>query len=404
MEWQGLFNGSATNRLVDSAIASIMKIASEENAMSLAAGEPFGALYPAEELRDCLMISFSKELPVWGYSNSRTGIAPLRQWIADWMARDGLLPQWANSDSLFITNGSQEGLYLLCECLLEPGDTVIVESPSYPEAFGIFRKFGAKCLSVPLSEEGPDIGVLEGILKENRVKFFYTIPTYQNPTGFSTPDSKKQSVLDLALRHGFVIIEDDPYRNLSFEGRPEGTYIRASGDKKNVAYLGSFSKIVAPGLRCGWVVAPQPVIEKMLKIRIMGTLCLPEILHYGLWEFVNSIDLTEYLEGLSRTYRQHRDALVSSLMRHAGPHGLELAVPKGGFFLWGRVPWIEDMKSFALYAIREEKIAVIPGKEFFLGGHVEEDTVRLSFSKVTPSMAEECARRLGTALKRFRDL
>lgn len=403
MDWRVFFNECASNRLEDSAIASMMKIASEENAMSLAAGEPFGELYPVEDLKRTFMKSFSRELPIWGYSNSRTGVPRLRQWIADWMSGDGLLPEWVRSDNIFITNGSQEGLYLLCECLLDPGDKVLVESPSYPEAFGIFRKFGAECLPVPLAENGPDIYALEDILKDNRVKFFYTIPTFQNPTGFSTGDDKKRQVLELARRHDFLIFEDDPYRNLSFDLVPGGTYIQAAGDDQRVIYLGSFSKIIAPGLRCGWVVAPDPLVEKLVKIRIMGTLCLPELIQYAILGFVRGMDIPGYLKDLSGKYRLHRDALVSSLGRFAQPQGLEFTVPGGGFFLWGRVPWIRDMQKFALFAIREEKVALIPGKDFFLEEGIGMDTLRLSFSKVTPSMAEEGGRRLGSALSRFRE-
>jgi len=404
MDWRRFFNECSKNRFEDSAIASMMKIASEENAMSLAAGEPFGDLYPVEDLKNTFMKSISRELPIWGYSNSRTGVPPLRQWIADWMSGDGLLPEWVGAENIFITNGSQEGLYLLCECLLDPGDKVLVESPSYPEAFGIFRKFGAECLPVPLTDKGPDISVLEGILENNRVKFFYTIPTFQNPTGFSTSDEKKRQVLELARRHDFLILEDDPYRNLPFELLPGGTYIKASGDDQRVIYLGSFSKIIAPGLRCGWVAAPGQLLEKLVKIRIMGTLCLPELIQYAILEFVRTVDLPKYLDDLSRTYRLHRDALVSSLGRHAQPHGLEISVPEGGFFLWGRVPWIKDMQDFALFAIREEKVALIPGRDFFLEEGVGMDTLRLSFSKVTPLMAEEGGRRLGSALSKFREL
>ncbi len=256
---------------------------------------------------------------------------------------------------------------------------------------------------VPLAENGPDIYALEDILKDNRVKFFYTIPTFQNPTGFSTGDDKKRQVLELARRHDFLIFEDDPYRNLSFDLVPGGTYIQAAGDDQRVIYLGSFSKIIAPGLRCGWVVAPDPLVEKLVKIRIMGTLCLPELIQYAILEFVRGMDISGYLKDLSGKYRLHRDALVSSLGRFAQPQGLEFTVPGGGFFLWGRVPWIRDMQKFALFAIREEKVALIPGKDFFLEEGIGMDTLRLSFSKVTPSMAEEGGRRLGSALSRFRE-
>ena len=318
------------------------------------------------------------------------------------MRGDGLLPEWVTSDNIFITNGSQEGLSLLSECFLHPGDTILVESPSYPEAFGVFRKFGVKCLGVPLLPDGPDLEAMETLLADQKIKMFYTIPTFQNPSGFTTSDEKKRRILDLAKKHDFLIIEDDPYRNLSFEGFPGGTYLHAAGDDERVIYLGTFSKIIAPGLRCGWVISSGEVTEKLIKLRVMGTLCLPELIQNAILDFVTGIDLPQHLKRLSDTYRQHRDALSSSLREHACPEGLEITSPGGGFFLWGRVPWIRDMGRFAYFAIRNEKVAIIPVKIFFPESGSGIDTIRLSFSKVTPAMAEEGAKRLGEALRKFR--
>jgi 2-aminoadipate transaminase len=402
MDWPGRFNDCTNNRLEDSEIAAIMKVSAAEKALSLAAGEPFGALYPVGPLQESFNRVLSSDLPIWGYSNTRAGVAGLCVWIAEWMRGDGLLPEWVTSDNVFITNGSQEGLSLLAECFLEPGDTILVESPSYPEALGVFRKSGVKCLGVPLLADGPDIEAMETTLAGQKVKMFYTIPTFQNPTGFTTSDEKKRKILDLAKKHDFLIIEDDPYRNLSFVGFPGGTYIHAAGDDERVIYLGSFSKIIAPGLRCGWVVSSGEVTEKLVKHRVMGTLCLPELLQNAILDFVTGIDLTRHLKRLSDTYRQHRDALLSSLREHACPEGLEITTPGGGFFLWGRVPWIRDMGRFAYFAIRNEKVAIMPGDIFFPQRGQGIDTIRLSFSKVIPSMAEEGAKRLGEALGKFR--
>ncbi|MDO9509605.1 MAG: PLP-dependent aminotransferase family protein [Thermovirgaceae bacterium] len=402
MDWPERFNDCSNNRLEDSEIAAIMRVAAAEEALSLAAGEPFAALYPVEHLRESFMRALSSDLPIWGYSNTRAGIPSLRKWIEEWMRSDGLLAEWVTSDNIFITNGSQEGLSLLSECFLDPGDAVLVESPSYPEAFGVFRKFGVECLSVPLLPDGPDVDAMEAILAKHKVKFFYTIPTFQNPTGFSTSDEKKRRILDIAKKHDFLILEDDPYRNLTFEGSPGGTYLHAAGDDERVIYLGSFSKIIAPGLRCGWVISPAPVTEKLIKLRVMGTLCLPELLQNAIMDFVSGIDLPKHLEALSDTYRGHRDALILALREHACPEGLEITTPGGGFFLWGRVPWIRDMSEFAYFAIRNGKVAIMPGDIFFPENGQGIDTIRLSFSKVIPAMAEEGAKRLGEALRKFR--
>lgn len=402
MDWSIRFSKTVTDRLEDSAIAMIMKTAADEDALLIAAGEPLEELCPTEKLKAAFQRAHAHDAHTWGYSHSRTGVPLLRKWISEWMKADGLLPDWVSPNNIFITNGSQEGLALLAESLLDPGDTVMVESPSYPDAFGVFRKGGIHLAGVDLLPDGPDLDAMEKLVSETRVKVFYTIATYQNPTGFSTSDEKKRRILDLARKHDFLIFEDDPYRNITFDGQPEGSYIRASGDDPRVLYLGSFSKTIAPGLRCGWVVAPEPVVDVLLKLRTTSTLCLPDIVQQAVYEFVSGNDFREHLRFICGVYRENRDAMIRALSEHAGPEGLEINVPTGGFFIWGRIPWISDMDRFAVFAMKEEKIAFIPGSHFFPETGTGLDHVRFSFARVTPPMAEEGAKRLAEALKKFR--
>jgi 2-aminoadipate transaminase len=402
MDWSNRFSDKVNIRLEDSAIAVMMNIAAREGALLLAAGEPLEELCPSERLKKAFERAHAQEAHTWGYSQSRTGVFLLRKWIFEWMMSDGLLPDWTSPDNVFITNGSQEGLALLTESLLDPGDTVMVESPSYPDAFGVFRKEGLHLAGVDLLPDGPDVSAMERLLAEGKVKVFYTIPTFQNPTGFTTCHEKKIQILDLARKHDFLVIEDEPYRDISFDAPPQGSYMAAAGEDDRVLYMGSFSKTIAPGLRCGWVVAPQSLVEVLLKLRTAGTLCLPDIVQQAVYEFVSESDFGEHLKFIRDAYRKNRDAMVDSLTRHAGPEGLAINVPSGGFFIWGRIPWINDTEKFVLFAMKEEKVAAIPGTHFFPVKGKGVDTIRFSFARVTPEKAEEGAKRMRDALRKYR--
>ncbi|MEA3508804.1 MAG: PLP-dependent aminotransferase family protein [Synergistota bacterium] len=399
--WSERFNTRARSRLALSAIGEVMRLAEEEGAISLAAGEPCEELYPSKELTASLKRIIASDAQLWSYSNARRGNRELAEWITRWMTRDRLLPKWVTQENVFITSGSQEGLHMLTEAFLEPGDTVMVESPSYPEALLGFRKEGAHMAGIPLLEDGPDIDKMEMLLKNLNVKCFYTGATFQNPTGFSTSDEKKRRILNLARQYDFLIIEDDPYRHLSYGEAPGETYLRMSGDDQRVLYLGSFSKVIAPGLRCAWAVAPTPVMDVMHRLRIIGNLCLPELTQLAVLDYLEHVKMKKRLAEIQDLYRGHRDALVDALNRHAAPEGLEFNRPEGGFFLWGRVNGVEDAEDFARFAIKEGKVAIVPGTGFFPASGQGLDTIRMSFSKVTPEIAEEGASRLGRALRQY---
>lgn len=401
-DWSNFFNERISGRLTLSVIGEMMRFVAKEKALSLTAGEPFEDLYPANALRESFCKALEGDPSIYAYSNERCGIPELREWIISWMKSDGLTPSWASADNVFITSGSQEGLHFLTECFVEEGRTVLVESPSYPEALLAFQKEGARFVDVPLLEDGPDIEAMERTLSRNPVSFFYTIPTYQNPTGYTTSDAKKRAVLELARKHGFFILEDDPYRHLCYGQAPPDTYLALAGDKDNVLYMGSFSKIVAPGMRIGWVTASDTVIQALLKLRIVSNLCLPVFNQLALMNFLRELDLKAWLAKLCAAYRSHRDGLVAGLEQEAAPMGLQFNVPDGGFFIWGRVPWLEDMHDFARFAVLEEKVGILPGDIFFTDPSRGRDTLRLSFAKTPPGMAAEGCRRLGRALARYR--
>jgi len=398
-----LLGKRVTERIKPSAITEMMILAKKHNAISLTAGEPSSEMYPVDLLRETVEKAL-KDPGILSYYPLSTGITELREWIAEWMKEDGLLPNSYDGEKVIMTNGSQDGLNLVSEAFIEPGDVVLTESPTYPEALLAFGKEGAKLVSVPVDKDGPIIDEMERVLSQNKVKLFYTIVNFQNPSGCVTTDERKKRILELASRFGFLIIEDDPYRYLRYEGRQEGSYIKMAQDENMVIYLGSFSKIIAPGIRCGFMVLPSAIVSQMGELMLATKLSLPAFLQRAVWDLLQNLDMKAHLAKLADTYRTRRDALHRFLQENAAPQGITYDLPKGGFFIWARVPWLKDSFDFAKFAVLEEKVGVVPGAAFYPDAlTADRSTLRLSFAKVPPETAEEAGKRLGRALARYKE-
>ena len=279
--------------------------------------------------------------------------------------KDGLLPKDFSGKNVILTNGSQDGLNLVSEAFVEPGDVVLVENPTYPEALLAFGKEGARFVSVPVDKDGPIIEEMEKVLAKNKVKLFYTVVNFQNPSGCVTTDERKEQILELAERYSFLIIEDDPYRYLRYEGKHEGSYINLAEDEDAVLYLGSFSKIIAPGIRCGFMVIPSKITSHMSELALATKLSLSAFLQRTVYELLCSLDMEAHLSNLKSTYMMRRNALDASLGENAAPYGMTYDLPQGGFFIWARVPWMKDCYDFAKFAVLEEKVGVVPGAAFY---------------------------------------
>jgi 2-aminoadipate transaminase len=398
-----LLGKRVTERIKPSAITEMMILVKKHNAISLTAGEPSSEMYPVDLLRETIERAL-RDPGILSYYPLSTGITELREWIAEWMKEDGLLPQSYGGENVIMTNGSQDGLNLVSEAFVEPGDTVLVENPTYPEALLAFGKEGARFVSVPVDKDGPIVEEMEKVLSQNKVKLFYTIVNFQNPSGCVTTEERKKRILELASRYGFLIIEDDPYRYLRYEGEHEGSYIGLAQEEDRVIYLGSFSKIIAPGIRCGYMVLPSKIVGPMGELILATKLSLPAFLQRATWELLLNIDMKAHLAKLADTYRTRRDALHRFLQEKAVPQGMTYDLPKGGFFIWARVPWLKDCFDFAKYAVLEEKVGVVPGAAFYPDVlTADRSTLRLSFAKVPPETAEEAGERLGRALAGYKE-
>ncbi len=403
MDIMSLLGKRVTERIKPSAITEMMILVKKHKAISLTAGEPSSEMYPVDLLRETIERAL-RDPGILSYYPLSTGITELREWIAEWMKEDGLLPQSYGGENVIMTNGSQDGLNLVSEAFIEPGDTVLVENPTYPEALLAFGKEGANFVSVPVDRDGPIIEEMERVLSQNKVKLFYTIVNFQNPSGCVTTEERKKRILELASRYGFLIIEDDPYRYLRYEGEHEGSYIGLAQEEDRVIYLGSFSKIIAPGIRCGYIVLPSKIVGPMGELILATKLSLPAFLQRATWELLRNINMKAHLAKLTDTYRTRRDALHRFLQEKAVPQGMTYDLPKGGFFIWARVPWLKDCFDFAKYAVLEEKVGVVPGAAFYPDVlTADRSTLRLSFAKVPPETAEEAGERLGRALARYKE-
>lgn len=390
--------------LHDSEIQDMIELVHTSGALSFTAGEPSADLIPDRDIRKGLCDAFAKENELMGYYHDSSGLVELREWIAEWMKSGGLLPDALDRRNILLTTGSQEGISLVSDALIDPGDVVAVENPSYPEAFLAFEKDGAVIKGVPFDEEGPSPETLEHIASTENIKFFYTIPCFQNPSGSVTSLSRRKSILEVAKKHDFLILEDDPYRHLWFEGPPPASYISLPENDGRVIYLGSFSKVIAPGVRCGWIVASDWIYPTLHRLRVASTLNLPAILHQGVLEFLQNGDFPDHLKMLRENYSSRRDGLVNALQKHFRDSEFRFDIPRGGFFLWGDMADLDDAEAFAKFAVREEGVGIIAGKAFSADpAKVHNGALRLSFAKVSPEEAEEGCRRLELALSQYRN-
>ncbi|PIE55171.1 MAG: aminotransferase [Dethiosulfovibrio peptidovorans] len=399
---ESLFTGKI-RRLEPSMITKMQALGNRWNALSFTAGQPSSDLYPLEGLQ----ASFARSLgnaDLLPYSPYNGGYPKLRQWIVQWMRDDGLVPDWVTEDQVMLIEGAQEGIHLAAEAFIELGDGIVVESPTYTEALCTFRRQGASIFQVAMDDEGIIPHDLERVLSvAGQVKFLYTVVNFQNPSGCTTTDTRKKEILALVRRYGTIILEDDPYRHLRYEGEHQGSYMALAGNGMDVIYLGSFSKIIAPGLRVGWMVTPPKMIQPLVDLQASSNSSLPAVNQYAVWDFMSNQDVNAYLEPLKNVYRERRDALAQALRDECAPLGLEFVTPNGGFFLWGQIPWLDDDLRFARYVVEHEQVALLPGSVFFADPSQGLGTLRFSFAQSSPENSKEGTQRLARAMKAYRD-
>jgi 2-aminoadipate transaminase len=379
-------------------IRDAFKLTEEPGIISFAGGFPAPESFPVPLIEGLLQGLFEEDYSGLQYGPTE-GLEELRYEIALRMRADGVD---CTTDNILITNGSQQALDLICKVMLDPGDIVLVEQPGYIGGLNAIGNYQGSKIGIPMDEDGLRIDVLANRLKEmaakdQHPKFIYTVTNFHNPTGVTLSTSRRQGLLQLAQEYDFLILEDNPYGLISF-GQDALPHIKTMDDEGRVIYLGSFSKILTPGVRVGWVTASQPLIRQ-LTIAKQGTdLCSSTLGMKLVLESIRSGELEAHIESLRILYRRRRDLMLQALSTYM-PAEVHWTRPSGGFFIWLRLPSYIDTKAMLPFAVSEEKVAYVSGKGFHVDGSGH-NTIRLAYSEASETDIEEGIRRLAKAIHR----
>ncbi|HRQ38476.1 MAG TPA: PLP-dependent aminotransferase family protein [Chloroflexota bacterium] len=327
------------------------------------------------------------------YGDMGGGYAPLRETVAHVLASQGIQ---ANPANVLITSGSQQALALVCQVLLQPGDVILVEKPTYNFALELFRSLQLKIVGVPIDERGMQVEMLEALLQKYHPRLIYTIPNFQNPSGVCLSGARRRQLAALADRYNVPVLEDDFAGDLRYDGRSLPA-IKALAPPGQVIFVGTFSKMLMPGLRVGFLVAEGPVFAQLVKHKRIHDLTTSAFMQRALDRYVTVGRYQAHLRRSCRLYRQRRDAMLNAIARHL-PADVQVTPPQGGLFIWLRLP--DGVSSLQLLPhARAEGVEFAPGTRFFPDFAEGELYLRLNFATQTPEAIDEGIRRLGAAIK-----
>ncbi|MBZ9807367.1 MULTISPECIES: PLP-dependent aminotransferase family protein [unclassified Mesorhizobium] len=393
---------SRSSRMKASEIRELLKLLDQPDIISFAGGIPDPALFPAEAIRDAYadVLGGGEAGAALQYQVSE-GYLPLRRWIAGQMGKLGVACEEAN---IFITSGSQQALDYVGKLLLSPGDTALVTWPTYLGALQAFNAYEPRYDR--LRPEGgnmtPDAYRAAAAANGGRVKFTYLVPDFANPTGNTLDRQQREAVLDLAGELDIAIVEDAAYRALRYDGESVPPILaldcaRSGGiDKARTLYCGSFSKILSPGMRVGWVCAPRHVVEKLVLMKQASDLHSPSINQMVMHRAAEAV-FEAQVEKLIGAYRERRDGLLGALEAHM-PEGVAWSRPEGGMFVWVTLPEGADATALLARSVKEARVAFVPGSAFFADG-TGRNTLRLSFTLADRRAVSEGIPRLAALLK-----
>lgn len=382
--------------LKPSAIREIFKYAADPSVVSLSAGNPAPEAFPAAEIAE-ISNKILTENPIGALQYSVTeGYAPLRQAVADRMKKRYGVGN--DRDDIIITSGAQQVMDLLTKSMVNEGDTVICEAPSFIGSLNSFRSYNARLCGIPLEPDGMNIEALEKALStEKNVRFIYIICNFQNPSGVTTSLEKRRKIYELAKKYGVMILEDDPYGELRISGESVPP-IKSFDTDGIVAYAGSFSKVLSPGMRLGYVIAPKEIVQKMVVCK-QG-----EDVHTNVWaqmvahKFMTEYDFEAHLCKLREIYRKKAQLCIDLLEEHLVPNKITYQPIEGGLFIWCKLPEGVDMADFCKQAVLR-KVCVVPGNAFLTDEAEQCSSFRINFSTPTDEQLEKGIRILGELAK-----
>ncbi len=392
-----------TLRAKGSTIRELLKITQRPEVISFAGGLPAPEVFPVKRFEEACRTVLEKHGPQALQYGPTEGYEPLREMIARNISRYGIL---ADTENVLITSGSQQALDLIGKLLINSGDRVLVEAPTYLGAIQAFNVYGAQFVSVPLDDDGMCTDELEGSLRVSP-KFMYVLPNFQNPAGVTLSEERRRHLIFLADKYGVPIVEDDPYGQLRYEGEHIAPLVvldyktlssHNGVPPANVIYLSTFSKTLAPGIRLAWIVAPCEVIGKLTLLKQAADLHTSTLNQMVAYETAKDGFLDQHVKLIRQVYRERRDAMLQALDEFFPPE-VTWTHPKGGLFLWATLPKDADCRSLFRAALAED-VAFVPGDSFYANDVFEGCRhMRLNFSFSEPEQIREGIRRLSVAVK-----
>jgi 2-aminoadipate transaminase len=369
--------------------------------ISLAGGLPDTTTFPPDSYA-ALMGTVAGESCARALQYGPTeGVGVVKRCVASVMAAEGME---VDPDEVLITSGGQQVIDLVCKTLLDPGDVVVAEAPTYPGAIPTFCAYQADVVQVEMDRDGMHVDRLEALLDEleragRRPKFIYTVPNFHNPAGVTLSLQRRRELVRIAAERELLVLEDNPYGLLRYEGEPLPTLY--SLDDEFVIYAGTFSKILSPGVRLGWTMAPAPILAKMQIGKQASDLCSSSISQYFVSAYFESGPWHDYLRSLLEIYRRRRDVMLDALAEHF-PREAEWTRPEGGLFLWATMPDYIDTTDLLARALQEQ-VAFVPGRAAYVDGRGGA-CMRLNFSGVGEDQIREGVRRIGEVVREQVDM
>jgi 2-aminoadipate transaminase len=399
--YAGLF-ARRTQAMKSSAMRDLMAVTARPDIISLAGGLPDTSTFPAEDFA-ALMARVAVDASARALQYGPTeGLEDVKECIVKVMAAEGM---HVETEDLLVTTGGQQVIDLVCKTLIDPGDVVVAEAPTYPGAVPVFVSYQADVVQIEMDEHGMRTDVLvaelERLDREGRVpKFIYTVPSFHNPAGVTLALERRRDLVKIAKERELLVLEDNPYGLLRYEGEPLPTLYTLDG-AEYVIYLGTFSKILSPGLRLGWAAAPRPVLEKLNLGKGGVDLCSSTLSQQFVATYFAERDWRAYLRTLVDLYRRRRDVMLEALAEHF-PREASWTRPGGGLFLWATLPDYIDTTDLLARALREN-VAFVPGRAAYLDGRGGTE-MRLNFSGVSEEEIREGIRRIGKVVREQLDL
>jgi 2-aminoadipate transaminase len=389
------------NNVETSAIRELFKLLGKPGIISFAGGFPDSAMFDVDGIREAVNAALSEEAGGALQYGATEGYQPLREQLAAFMAGKGA--SGVTASDLIVTTGSQQALDLLGKTLVSPGDKVIVEGPTFLATIQCFRLYGADLVTAPIDGDGVQTDALERLIEEHRPKFVYLIPTFGNPSGAMLSLERRRRVLELAVRHQVVIVEDDPYGDLYFGEPPPPSLLALSaevpGSREWLVHCGSLSKVLSPGLRVGWMIGPEPLLARATMCKQFSDAHTSTFAQATAARYLQAGRMPATLAHVRRVYAERAATMAQALRRELG-EAIDFVEPQGGLFVWAHLTGaggkVRDGGEFARRAI-DQGVAFVPGAPFY-ACNPDPTTLRLSFATVGLDRIEEGVARLGQAI------